>query len=250
MKSLLKYVRVHWLYWCVLLAGILIMLINSLELIKGRDWASLYIVGGVFAGVGLSFTLIGAIVGHVKNDIIRKLRAVFRKNVPESLLDEVRSFQRLDIDLVKRMIIERATSGAKMINNVFLKQIRYLNYELLYSSDTLKNRRISSVIGELNGEKKNNEEISAPKKQLKTVAMIASEAPTTLWWSEEDIKLDRMNSLIACGQFTTCYNLMKYILELKKSGIEGEGMEEMYKALKKDWTAFNKDPMFMVDIPE
>lgn len=249
-KSLLKYVRVHCLYWSVLLAGILIMLINSLELIKGREWASLYVVGGVFTGVGLSFTLIGAIAGHVKNDILRKLKAVFRKNVPESLLDEVKSFQRLDIDLVKRMIIERATSGAKMINNVFLKQIRYLNYELLYSSEALKNRRISSVIGELNGEKKNNEEISAPKKQLKTVAMIASEAPTTLWWSEEDIKLDRMNSLIACGQFTTCYNLMKYILELKKSGIEGEGMEEMYKALKKDWTAFNKDPMFMVDAPE
>ncbi|WP_321297744.1 hypothetical protein [Marinifilum fragile] len=96
------------------------------------------------------------------------------------------------------------------------------------------------------GKRKNNEEISVPKKQLKTVAMIVSEAPTTLWWSEEDIKLDRMNSLIACGQFTTCYSLMKYILELKKSGIEGEGMEEMYKALKKDWTAFNKDPMFMV----
>ncbi|WP_321297742.1 hypothetical protein [Marinifilum fragile] len=154
MKSLLRYVRVHWLYCCVLLVGILIMLINSLELIKGREWASLYIVGGIFTGIGLSFTLIGAILGHVKNDVIRKLKSVFRKNVLESLLDEVRSFQRLDIDLVKRMIIERATSGAKMINNVFLKQIRYLNYELLYSSDSLKNRRISSVIGELNGEKK------------------------------------------------------------------------------------------------
>ncbi|NOU58358.1 patatin-like phospholipase family protein [Marinifilum caeruleilacunae] len=249
-RSFLKYIKLHWLYLFVLFAGFVLMLINSLELIKDKAWPSLYITGGILTGIGLSVSMIGAIAGHVKTDIVRKIKTIFRKNVPASLLDEVKSFQRLDIDLVKRMIIERATSGAKMINNVFLKQIRYLNYELLYSSESLKNRRISSVIGELNGERKTNAEITAPKKQLKTVAMIASEAPTTLWWSEEDIKLDRMNSLIACGQFTTCYNLMKYILDLKKNGIDAEGMDEMYKALKKDWIAFNKDPMFMVDTRE
>ncbi|MCT4603582.1 MAG: patatin-like phospholipase family protein [Marinifilum sp.] len=245
-KNWLKYLRIHWLYPAFLFVGILLMLINSIELIKGKSWASLYVTGGILTGVGLSFTLIGAVAAYVKNDVLHKLKGVFKKNVPESLLDEVESFQRLDIDLVKRMLLERTTSGVKMINDVFLKQIRYLNYELLYSSESLKSRRISSVIGDLNGEKKTHAEITAPKKQLKSVAKIASEAPTTLWWSEEDKKVDRMNSLIACGQFTTCYNLMKYILELQGNGVEAEGMDEMYKELKKDWLEFNKDPLFAV----
>jgi len=81
---------------------------------------------------------------------------------------------------------------------------------------------------------------------LKRVALIASEAPTSLWWDKKDISNDRMDSLIACGQFTTCYNLMNYILELKDSDISSEEMDEMYKLLKKDWAEFNKDPLFMV----
>ena len=252
-KSFLKYLGIRWSYWAALALGILIMMINSLELINGKVYPSLYVFGGILTGIGLLATLLGGIAGYFKNDVRRKFKSLFVKNVPPSLLDEVESFQRLDIDLVKRMLIERATSGAKMINNVFLKQIRYLNYELLYSSESLKNRRISSVIGDLNGDKKTNGAITAPKKQLKTVAKIASDAPTTLWWSKDDIQKDRMNCLIACGQFTTCYSLMKYILELQekvkeeKLEIDTSGLDELYKALKKDWGEFNKDPLFAVE---
>lgn len=246
-KMLLKYLGVHWLFLAFLFAGLALLLINSLELIENKSWDSLYVAGGIMTGIGMILSLVGAVVGHVKDYGLRKLKSIFQKNVPESLLDGLESFQNLNLDLLKRMLIERATSGAKMINDVFLKQIRYLNYELFYSSAELKNRRISSVIGDLNGDKKTNTEISHPKKQLQSIAKIASEAPTTLWWSEEDKQVDRMNCLIACGQFTSCYNLMKYILELKQNGIEEEGIDELYKSLNKDWIAFNKNPLFVVE---
>ncbi len=246
-KKILQYFGMHWLFLAFLFGGIALMLINSLELIKGRSWGSLYVTGGILTGIGIVLSLVGAIIGHVKNDILRKLKSVFKKNVPESLLDEVESFQKLGLDLVKRMLIERATSGVKMISDVFMKQIRYLNYELLYSSDKLENRRMSSVIGDLNGEKETHAEITKPQKRLQAVAKIASDASTSLWWGEADKQMDRMNSLIACGQFTTCYNLMKYILELKNNKIEFEGMDELYDSLKKDWNTFNEDPLFLVE---
>ena len=249
----LNYFRFHWAYWATLLAGIVLMLINSLELIKGRAWPSIYVLGGVVTGIGFCLSLIGFAAGHLKSDVLGKVKSLFEKNVPEELLDEVMSFQRLDIDLVKRMLIERATSGAKMVSDVFLKQIRRLNYNLIYSKEELKNRIITSTVYKLNGKEtlyknnfKHNIQITPAGKQLKQVALIASEAPTSLWWDKEDVSTDRMDSLIACGQFTTCYNLMNYILELKENDISSKEIDDMYKLLEKDWRKFNKNPLFMV----
>ena len=60
-----------------------------------------------------------------------------------------------------------------------------------------------------------------------------------------------METLIACGQFTACYELMDYILELKKgenSIIEDfTEIDKLYKTLKKDWKAFNDKPLWLVD---
>ena len=77
--------------------------------------------------------------------------------------------------------------------------------------------------------------------------------PTTLWWDEKDIQKDRMDALIACGQFTSCYKLMDYILKLKKNKkiklTEEElvAVDALYDALEKDWKQFNENPLFHVE---
>ena len=78
------------------------------------------------------------------------------------------------------------------------------------------------------------------------MALTASETPTSLWWDKTDIEKDRMDTLIACGQFTTCYSLMDYILKLQKQDIHSDKMEELYAQLQKDWKGFNRKPMEMV----
>jgi hypothetical protein len=177
---------------------------------------------------------------------------VFEKKVPPVLLDEVASFAHLDIALVRRMISERVTSTFKMVNDVFLKQIRRLNYDLLYSKAELKNRVITSTVYQLNGQPlpyKNqtlNPAILAPGERLQAAALVASETPTTLWWDETDLHLQRQDNLIACGQFTTCYNLMDYILKLKESGGTSADMDSLYKQLETDWKRFNEKPLFLV----
>jgi hypothetical protein len=83
--------------------------------------------------------------------------------------------------------------------------------------------------------------------QVKRVGLIAAEAPTSLWWDKEDVGVDRMDCLIACGQFTTCYNLMVYIKDLQKEGVTFEGMDALYTALLDDWKQFNgSNPLFAV----
>lgn len=246
--GVLKYFGMNWVFISILLVGILILLVNSMQLIKGQAWTSLYILGGILFGIGVCLSIIGAVAGSYKGYALSKLRSIFVKNVPEVLLDEVMSFQRLDIDLIKRMLVERATSGAKMINDVFLKQIRRLNYDLLYSKKELKNRRITSTVYQLGtGGQKLQYDIPECSTQVKRVGLIAAEAPTSLWWDKEDVGVDRMDCLIACGQFTTCYNLMVYIKDLQKEGITFEGMDALYTALLDDWKQFNgSNPLFAV----
>ena len=63
--------------------------------------------------------------------------------------------------------------------------------------------------------------------------LTASETPTIQCWDKTDIAKNRMDTLIACGQFTTCYQLIDYILNLKKglkdSTIDSEAIDACMK---------------------
>ncbi|MCW5519425.1 patatin-like phospholipase family protein [Aureitalea sp. L0-47] len=255
----LGYFGVKPLYWITLLVGVLLIVLNSLELFKGQAWTSLYIIGSVLTGVGLTLTVAGILLAIGKAIGIASVKRLFKENVPEPLLDDVLSFEKLGIDLIKRMLIDRMTSSAKMINDIFLKQIRRLNYRILYSEENLKNKIITSTVYALNGKKTPysngldyNKEIKPPPgKLLQSVGLTASETPTTLWWDETDIRKNRMETLIACGQFTSCYELMDYIIELKRDLELDEGelklLDDMYEELNKDWKAFNENPFYMTE---
>lgn len=249
--DLLKFLNLRWYYWALLLAGVLILTLNSM-FVFGQSWPALYIVGGILTGVGLILTTVGLLTSVAKKVGLAWFNATVEKKVPPVLLDEVASLAHLEVGLVRNMISERITSTFKMVNDIFLKQIRRLNYDLLYSKAELKNRVITSTVYQLNGEptpygnQTLNPAIPAPHARVQAVALVASETPTTLWWDEKDLHLQRQDNLIACGQFTTCYNLMDYILKLKANGITNAELDSLYKQLEADWKRFNEDPLFMV----
>ncbi|WP_299113664.1 patatin-like phospholipase family protein [uncultured Winogradskyella sp.] len=257
-NKVLQYFTIKPLYWLTLLAGLLIIILNNLS-VFGNAFTSLYIVGSVILGVGITFTVLGLIASVIKGFTLSRLKSIFKKNIPEPLLDDILTFQKLDIDLVKRMLSDRITSASTMINDVFLKQMRRLNYDLFYSKPELKHRRVTTTIYKLNGQEtpysngtpKYNDAIKPkPSKVLQSVALTASEMPTTLWWDAHDVAKNRMDALIACGQFTACYELMDYILKLKADndsvGDDLTEINKLYDALEKDWKAFNKNPLWLV----
>ncbi len=248
--ELLKFLSWRWYYWALLLAGVLTLTLNSMG-VFGLPWPALYIVGGILTGVGMILTTVGLLTSVAKKVGLAWFSAVVEKQVPPVLIDEVASLAYLDVGLVRRMISERITSTVKMVNDIFLKQIRRLNYDLLYSKAELRNRVITSTVYQLNGKptpygnQTPNPAIQAPSARVQAVALVASETPTTLWWDEKDLHLQRQDNLIACGQFTTCYNLMDYILKLKASGMATTELDSLYKQLEADWKRFNEDPLFI-----
>lgn len=257
--KILQYFTIKPLYWITFSIGILILLLNNMLVFGAIAYTGLYIFGSALMGIGLLLTVFGLVASVVKVSVLTRIKALFKKKIPEPLLDDVLTFQKLDISLIQRMLTDRLTSAMTMINDVFLKQLRRLNYDLFYSKEKLKNKRITTTVYKLNGEKElyntgtgyNKAIKPAPSKNLESVCLTASETPTTLWWDKTDIAKNRIQTLIACGQFTVCYELMDYIIKLKadeNSGVEDfTEIDKLYKALKKDWTSFNKKPLWLID---
>jgi hypothetical protein len=63
-------------------------------------------------------------------------------------------------------------------------------------------------------------------------------------------KRDMLNSLIATGQFTMCWNLLEYIEKLKldrsNTNPQHQMIMQLEKQLRQDWITFNANPKWMV----
>lgn len=258
-NKILKYFTIKPLYWITLKIGLLILLFNNMLIFGPKDYTSLYIFGSVVLGIGLLLTVFGLVASVIKASVLSRLKTIFKKNIPEPLLDDILTFQKLDISLIQRMLTDRLTSAMTMLNDVFLKQMRRLNYDLFYSKEELKNKRITATVYKLNGQKSpysssgsyNKAIKPMPSKNLQSVCLTASETPTTLWWDKTDIAKNRMETLIACGQFTICYELMDYILNLKADKdnqiMDFTEIDALYEALEVDWILFNQKPLWLLD---
>jgi Patatin-like phospholipase len=84
----------------------------------------------------------------------------------------------------------------------------------------------------------------------------ARKMPTTLWFDDQQMKDGMREKLIACGQYTTCNNLLVYTykIEERAKGKEklfdwkkyGPGILDLRKQLWADWMRFQEDPEFML----
>lgn len=250
----LEYFQMKPIYWIGLLVGVLSLISASvLNVFFDKPWPFLYVVSSILIGGFSLLTGFGLLGDFFVKKLNEKVANEFRANIPHDLIDDVEKFAHLDLSLVKKMIKNRWTSAWLMINEIFLRQIRRLNFDLLYTSPHFNNRRITSMVYQLNGkqntldddkQKVKAEDITISK-QINESALIASLMPTTLWWDAEDIKVRRQDNLIACGQFTTCYNLIKYIQNLPDE-YQTVSVKNLEKTLLKDWENFNENPLIFV----
>jgi hypothetical protein len=225
-----------------------ILMTNSLAIFWAKEWTSFYILGGILTGAGIILTVFGIISSIARKFIPNMIKKLLNKNVPKELIDEVESFKHLDVSLIRKMLTERVSSSLTMVNDIFLKQLRRLNYDLVKSKPQYENRVITSTVYKLNGESNTLSDTNGTKassKRIQESAIIASQMPTTLWWDDIDRKINRQDNLIACGQYTTCYNLIDYISKLPNDLMTNEILA-LKKELEKDWKEFSQNPLKMV----
>ncbi|HWK06957.1 MAG TPA: patatin-like phospholipase family protein [Puia sp.] len=199
--------------------------------------------------------------------------------------------------VLEQMGNARVGSMLSLLLDINLKQTRRLIFDTFfgnfYGKDVWGNRRVFNVIYELSlfnissrestiRNKFESDDYSLPVPppadswskncedlllkncaQLNSVAEAARTMGTTLWYDQDDADSDRMDKVVACGQFTTCAKMLEYslvlerILQQEESRPFGERTLQfgdfdrqlfflIRKQLEQDWKAFKEDPFFMI----
>lgn len=182
-------------------------------------------------------------------------------------------FMDLRYAVLRQVLLSRLKSLFILADDIFLKQIRRLYYNKLYNDPELKKIVISNAIYDLSNVKqkavddtevvkvmgfnnldgKGESRIAGPGQSLIAVAEKARLMPTTLWFDEYQTLANTKAAIIATGQFTTCFNLLKYIGRLEKRLLEEENGLQPLNAeitalkldLEADWAKFIADPYFL-----
>ena len=170
----------------------------------------------------------------------------------------------------EQMLKVRIRSALRVAMEIYLLQIRRINYDSLYSDPEWAYKTKAVSIYELSKSNENvlqrqfkrkafSEErikLLTPSEKVMQVSDYARQMSTTLWFSKSDMRegIDsRRDSLIASGQFTMCYNLLEYIMQIEEKYPEvriDEHIQNLKKEIMNDWAKFQTDPMFMIESPE
>ncbi len=227
-----------------------------------HDYLTLIIISSFFAvssfGILLMMYLSNrSLRGAAKKTSGFNLSKTFGPEVVKTLL---RFLKNTPVKVLLQMVSARGNSMFTLNSDVFLKRIRQLLYNSFYDSPVWKNRGKSNHVYDLSFSndiyRKKNDDVNPslkPSREIQIIAETAYEMGTTLWFEENDTKkLHKEACLVSCGQFTTCYNLLMYVMKLQVS-IDMKDLDEKYQTrlqtlttkLSGDYEKFKVDPFFL-----
>lgn len=253
----------------LLAAGISLIaagLLLGIAVFKSRQPALLF-VSGFFASLFMISGATALILSNLFRWILKKFE------VPDFFTNKLRFFTRMRFGVYETLVTNRISSVISMVTEVFMKQVRRQEYARVYNDAAWKPRLIMNAIYELSSVKKKetdeneksfvSEKLGTPGKAITETANKAESMGTTLWFTPGQIEKGRgernmPDALIACGQFTGCYNLLIYIEKTVWGKEYSEGyekypeelkrrVENLHKRLLSDWNRFNENPYWLID---
>ena len=208
-----------------------------------------YIIGAIITIWGL--VTIGNIGLHwIDNKIVRLIsNTIIGKNAS--------SINHLPFADIESLLMNRARSVLMMSSSVFMKRIRKMSYDTLYSDKEWQNRLISNTIYELRA----NEEWASrfrngtlsdylkPSIAIQQNSSKATKMGTTLWFTKEDKENGVPKAILSAGQYTICYNLLEYIERIEKKGDNLNENHQLIISCKQQlldaWKKFQENPLWM-----
>ena len=217
----------------------------------------LWVPQGFWFGFFTGLTIVSAVLRIATAVTSRLLAKKYAKLVPFSF--KWKELLKIPFSKYINLFMSRATSMLTLTDKVFMKHIRSLNYATIYEDSQWQNRRIMNGLYELGAEKNwgkhltdEEDAVMEPSEAVHETTDIARDMATTLWWSESDRKMRKPECLLACGQYTICWNLLEYIYRLRRNNDNinenHQVILELQSKLEDDWNRFKEDPFFMLDI--
>jgi predicted acylesterase/phospholipase RssA len=262
--------------------AIFILLILSFGVFAAvTNYSPLY--QGLAIGLSASFLLF-FIVKIILINKFKSLKSFLVNKIKDLLPDFYRDklahlkIGELSVHRAEPLIFSRINSLVTLLVHVFLKVVRRLNYDKLYEDRRYTYRRMSNLINELTQkdfEKKAVQQVATASDEalkanrffkgaydkvvqhkIKVIAEEAASFGTTLWFTDQQ-KLDNaLSKLVATGQFTMCYNLIKYLenlLFVPENGFElldgdvKQRLHILYQQCTADFERFRTDPYFLYE---
>lgn len=209
-------------------------------------------VANISLGLFIAFILIFLLICAFRWYTPRKLKKNDQFNIPKNLIWKV------DFNQYGRVISKRYQSFSKVVSTVMMGHIRKKNIELLSMDSRWTNRFVIPCISSLtsNGswkEDKIAKELLAEASSIMGISDVASNFHSTLWFSKDDVNNDIPKKILACGQFTICYELYMWVKshdgrKTNMPGVLNQLNKDLKEILKKDWIGFKKNPYKMIDL--
>ena len=243
----LKYIR-----WAALVLTVLPLLLGII----------LATTGSLLAGISLGVLGVTALYFHFKyrkklNDLLTAKQA----NPFLNMLQKYGSFfWKQPFGFLKTLIKARSKSVFMLVDDIFLNQIRRLQFKVFYQNADYDQRRISTLLHDLSYLNRNNlkqrlnKEVSPEMVKIlennsviETLCGEARQVPTTLWFDEAAVKNRSQEKVIASGQVTLCFNLLKYLGQLQQEKVAlSDHLLNLKSHLEDDWENFKIDPMRLI----
>lgn len=80
---------------------------------------------------------------------------------------------------------------------------------------------------------------------MEQISIDAAQTPTTLWFDEDPtIAQQELDTVIACGQFTMCFTVLRLIEEMNQrpNTTISFQTQQIYEKAQKAWSLFQKNP--------
>ena len=157
-----------------------------------------------------------------------------------------------------RIISKRYESFSKVVSTVMMGHIRKKNIEMLTLNSHWTNRFVIPCISSLtsNGDWKKDEKarkMMAGAYELMRISDVASNFHSTLWFSKNDLDKGIPKQILACGQFSICYELYMWVdshngRQANMQGVLSRISKDLKGTLKEDWRNFKENPYMLVDL--
>lgn len=174
------------------------------------------------------------------------IKAWLRTNIGSLPTDVTwQDLKKIPLRQLASMVQLRGISLVNMAMYVFMRRIRQLGFGLIYRSDQFKHRRVSNLIYSLERGWKLGKLAPPPSPAMKNVIAAATGMGLALSFKEKH----HLPSLVAAGQCSMCYNLMKFLQREfgpTPATHADSRVRALWDQLTQDWEQLNKSPFAFV----
>ncbi|HZH31880.1 MAG TPA: patatin-like phospholipase family protein [Pyrinomonadaceae bacterium] len=156
------------------------------------------------------------------------------------------------------LVDDRLRSLITLATSVFMKRIRDMGYEDISVYPKYAGKLRFNVLYDMDNETKYGAEVIRnhlePSMKLRQLAKDAEKIGTNLWFTDEE----NLKKLVACGQATTCFNILRFILRKKSNPTDeadrtakladpNSALRGVYDEAFKLWGQLNEDPRALLN---